>query len=543
MKTAVIYARYSSSNQREESIAGQLRECREYAKRNGYTIIREYTDSALSGKTDRRPDFQKMIADSENHAFNAVIVWKLDRFARDRYDAAIYRKRLKDNGVKIFSAMENISDSPEGIILEGLLESMAEYYSANLSENIRRGQYDSAMDRKVMVSCILGYKKGADGRYEIDPATAPIVQRIFREFTSGVNRQQIIDGLNADNLKTARGKEFTPNSIYRILKNDKYVGVYRFRDIVDPEGVPAIVDRETFDRAQTIIKNREFKKTRNYMNTDTYFLVPKIFCGECGQMMTGESAKSKTGKIFKYYSCTGRKGSARNGCMKSRVSKDTLETQIITIMNERILTDDMIDMFVMSYSENRERYAAENTMLTAYRAELADVQKRIGNIEKAIEEGIWTATTRDKLLDLEEQREKLQASILEEEHKDPPISPEMLREYFEDLRTRARTDDECQRTLTDIFLRRLYVFDAQKKNGPFKAVLELSLTGSEGEPVAYETMLSSVSSQLHMVETCALHSNYCIIQNSILISVTLYPNKYKKRLSGQHKTREPIERR
>ena len=192
MTPAVIYARYSSDNQREESIAGQLRECHAYADRNGYLVVNEYTDSALSGKTDKRPGFQKMINDSASKSFQVVIVWKLDRFARNRYDAAVYRKKLRDNGVRLCSAMENISDSPEGIILEGLLESMAEYYSANLSENIKRGYYDSALERK-MTCGMLGYRRGPDGKYEIDPATAPIVQRIFEEYTSGKSRSEILD--------------------------------------------------------------------------------------------------------------------------------------------------------------------------------------------------------------------------------------------------------------------------------------------------------------------------------------------------------------
>ena len=212
MSNAVIYARYSSSGQREESIAGQLRDCHAFAKRTGYTIINEYTDSAITGKTDKRPAFQKMIKDAESGLFSAVIVWKLDRFARNRYDSAIYRNKLKRCGVRIISAMENISDSPEGIILEGLMESLAEYYSANLSENVRRGLYDSALERKK-TGRTFGYRKGPDGRYEIDPVSAPIVRRIFEEYASGTPMPDIIAGLNADGLRTINGGEFKTNSI------------------------------------------------------------------------------------------------------------------------------------------------------------------------------------------------------------------------------------------------------------------------------------------------------------------------------------------
>ena len=522
MIPAVIYARYSSSNQREESIDGQVRECRAFAERNGYRIIREYTDSALSGKTDRRPGFQQMIADSSARSFQIVIVWKLDRFARDRYDAAVYRKKLRDNGVKLLSAMEGITDSPEGIILEGLLESMAEYYSANLAENIKRGQYDSALKRKVIASCPLGYRKAKDGTYEIDPATAPIVQRIFREFTSGVNRQQIIDGLNADGLRTSRGKPYSANTIYWILKNEKYTGLYKFRDIVDPEGVPAIIDKGTFEKAQRMLKARQFTKERNYMTQNSYILVPKIYCGECGRMMTGESAKNHSGQIFRYYSCTGRKGPHRNGCTKSRIRSDKLDAELLRVINEQVLSDDMIDLFVREYSEHREQFAEENSLLTSYQTELATVTRKLSNISKAIAEGIWSETVKQSLLDLEARRDELVALIAEEEHTDPPITPEVLREYFENMRTRAQADAEAQKTLLDVFLRRVWVFDPQKKNGPYRAVLDLSLTGSAGEPISYELIVGDGSSQLKEVEASGQYSNHVIIGDSILMEVCIF---------------------
>ena len=142
---AVIYARYSSDRQREESIEGQLRECTDYAMKNNLTLLGTYVDRALSARTADRPDFQRMIADSAKGLFDVVLVWKLDRFSRDRYDSAHYKHVLKKNGVRVISIKENISDGPEGIILESMLEGYAEYYSAELAQKIRRGQHDNAM--------------------------------------------------------------------------------------------------------------------------------------------------------------------------------------------------------------------------------------------------------------------------------------------------------------------------------------------------------------------------------------------------------------
>lgn len=144
----VIYARYSSDNQREESIEGQLRECKEYAKHNDIQIVDSYIDRALSARTDNRPAFQQMIKDSAKNNFEVVIVWKLDRFARNRYDSAHYKAQLRKNGVKVISANENISESSEGIILESVLEGMAEYCSTDLSEKVIRGLTENAMKCK-----------------------------------------------------------------------------------------------------------------------------------------------------------------------------------------------------------------------------------------------------------------------------------------------------------------------------------------------------------------------------------------------------------
>ena len=193
----VIYARYSSDNQREESIEGQLRECKEYADRNGMTVIGTYIDRALSAKTDNRPQFQKMIKDSNTHKFEIVLVWKLDRFSRNRYDSAFYKRKLSQNRVKVISATEPISNSPEGIMLESLLEGMAEYYSVELAEKVSRGHKENALKAKFNGGIVpLGYRIDGERHYQIDPATAPIVQEAFRRYGDGETINVIIDSFN-----------------------------------------------------------------------------------------------------------------------------------------------------------------------------------------------------------------------------------------------------------------------------------------------------------------------------------------------------------
>ena len=216
--TAVIYARYSSDNQREESIEGQIRECTAYAEKNDITIVKHYIDRAISAKTDNRPQFQQMIKDSDKKLFDIVLVWKLDRFARNRYDSARYKTQLKKNGVKLVSATEIISEGPEGIILESVLEGYAEYYSADLSEKVIRGMTENALKGKFTGGAIpFGYTINADRRFEIDPLTAPFVAETFQRYNDGQTMREIRDWLNEKGIKNKRGGPMTFNTIQHML--------------------------------------------------------------------------------------------------------------------------------------------------------------------------------------------------------------------------------------------------------------------------------------------------------------------------------------
>ena len=257
---AVIYARYSSDSQREESIEGQLRECREYAERNNMTIVGTYIDRALSAKTADRPEFQHMIKDSAKELFEIVLVWKLDRFSRDRYDSAHYKHILKKNGVKVISAKEHISEGPEGIILEAMLEGYTEFYSAELSEKIHRGQKENALKGKNNGGGVpLGYlldKKAQ--KLAIDPTTAPLVVEVFEKYADGKSVRSIVEDLNVRGLRTKKGQPFNINSFSSLLKNRKYIGEYRYQDVVIEGGVPAIVPEDLFNRVQERMEKNRF---------------------------------------------------------------------------------------------------------------------------------------------------------------------------------------------------------------------------------------------------------------------------------------------
>jgi len=250
----VIYARYSSHSQTEQSIEGQLQACYEYARANGHVVVGEYIDRAQSGTSDSRTEFQRMIADSDKHTFEAVLVYQLDRFARNRYDSAINKAKLKKNGVRVISARENISDDASGILVEGVLESMAEYYSAELSQKIRRGLDINAQ------KCLsngsnpgLGFTVDEEHRFHIEPAGAAIVQEIFETYAAGATVADIIRDLNDRKIKTSHGKEFNKNSLHRMLRNKRYTGCYIYGKTETPGGMPRIIEDELFDRVQRIL--------------------------------------------------------------------------------------------------------------------------------------------------------------------------------------------------------------------------------------------------------------------------------------------------
>ena len=321
--TAVIYARYSSDNQREESIEGQIRECTAYAEKNGITVVKHYIDRALSAKTDNRPDFQQMIKDSEKRLFDIVLVWKLDRFARNRYDSAHYEYQLERNHVKLVSATEPISDSPAGIMVKSMLTGMAEYYSAELSEKVVRGMTENTLKGVYNGGTVpFGYVIDENRHYKPDPLLAPYVEQAFQKYADGATMTDLRDWLKAHNIKNTLGGEMSYNTIQRMLSNRRYIGELRLRDVVQPNAIPALVSEELFNKVQEkLAKNK--KAPARHKAEESYLLTTKLYCGKCGALMFGESGVSHTGKMYTYYKCAAAK--KKKTCDKKAVRKQWLE--------------------------------------------------------------------------------------------------------------------------------------------------------------------------------------------------------------------------
>ena len=342
--TAVIYARYSSDNQCEESIEGQIRECTDYAEKNGITVIKHYIDRAFSAKTDNRPEFQQMIRDSSKKLFDVVLVWKFDRFARNRFDSANYKMILKKNGVHLISVMEPIAEGSQGILVETLLEGMAEYYSAELSEKVIRGQTENALKGKCTGGTgTIGYKIDGDRFYHLDPLTSPLVLEAFQRYDNGDKMVEIVNFLNDKGVRNMLGGKMTHSSVNTMLKNRRYIGELSFRDIVVPDAIPVIVPKDLFDRVQKRLDKNKRAPACGKADEE-YLLTTKLFCGKCGALMFGESGTSATGRTYYYYKCANVK--RRKGCNKKTVQKDWLEDLVVRETMKLIQDDAVIDKIV-----------------------------------------------------------------------------------------------------------------------------------------------------------------------------------------------------
>ena len=452
---AVIYARYSSDNQREESIEGQIRECTAFAEKNDITVLNHYIDRAYSARTDHRPAFQEMIKDSDKHLFDMVIVWKLDRFSRDRYDSARYKVLLKKNSVRVVSATEVISSGADGILLESVLEGFAEYYSADLAEKVTRGMTENALKCKFNGGSMpIGYVIDEEQHFQIDPLTAPFVLEAFKRYIEGATMKELIDFFNEKGIKNKSGGDINYNSIQRMLNNRRYIGEYAFRDIVVPDGIPAIVPKELFDRVQAKLAKNKKSPARHKAEED-YLLTTKLFCGCCGAYMCGESGKGRSGEVHRYYKCVSIK-KRRAICNKKSVRKDWIEDIVVNATMKMLMNDTTIDAIVAALIALQD---AENVNLPLYEKQLKETNVAINNLLNAIQAGILNRSTKERFDQLEATRDELENKIAAEKLAKPRITEEQLRFFLDRFRKLDVRQLSHRRMLIDTFINAVFLYD------------------------------------------------------------------------------------
>ena len=457
-KTAVAYARYSSARQRDVSIEQQLQDIRAYAEREGYKIIYEYADHAKSGfhNVERRTEFQAMLRAADSGTFDTVIAWKVDRFGRNRRESAIFKGQLADHGVKVVYAMEPIPDGAAGVLTEGMLESLAEWYSRNIAENTKRGLMDNARKCYFNGQRTLGYQMGPDHRYMINEPQAAVVRRIFTLYSQGYSFQAIANILNSEGITTVNGIPFRKNSLTHMITNDTYIGVYHYCDVRIPGGVPPIIDRDLWDACQAMRKKTMRHQEKNTMD---YYLSGKCFCGRCGARLDGNYGTGR-GKRYYYYICSARHKD-KTKCDAPNTPKDKIEKDIFDFIFSQVLDGPLMDNFVNSVADVLAASIAESPV-EKLRSDLNDTNRRIDNINKAISEGIWTRQTAAMLSDLTEKADILQQKIAYHQMTDgKAVSKDRIRFMMHKIAEGRRDDPAYLKSVASILINSITVYDHQ----------------------------------------------------------------------------------
>lgn len=463
--SAIAYYRYSSAGQRDLSIDEQRAAAVNFAKERKLNIIKEYSDHAITGTTDERPNFQLMLDEVNDIKPAYLILWKSDRFSRNRIDAVLSKAVLRAAGVKVLYMTGGIPDEDDAArnILEAISEAMDENYIIKLREDVVRGMRFNAENALFNGRKILGYKGEKSKPYEIDETTAPIVRKIFTDFTEGVPLKKICDNLNNSGIRTLNNKEFTINSLRYVLKNRDYIGEYHWGDITVPGGIPPLISDEMFAAAQAKFEEKSRKRHQGFGapredTTVDFWLTGHIECGKCHAPMHGVSGTSRHGYKCYYYYCLGHR---KKKCDLANKKKGEIEDIVLYLLNE-LLYDTTI-IFMVSEACYRQ-YTLEHENMDGTIASLEDaikkVNKKIENLADVIED---TPKASPRLLERLDKHEKEEAALKEalqsaKRKKDMQLKPEHILKFF---RTMAgNLDDVEQRTkLLDLLVDKVYVYD------------------------------------------------------------------------------------
>lgn len=407
---AAIYARVSSERQDVDlSISAQLKALREYAERNGCLVVKEFVDEAESGRSIDRPGFKAMIAASRQSIppFKVILVWKLSRFARNREDSIIYKSLLRKHGIQVVSINEPVEDTPSGRLLEGIIEVIDEFYSANLSQDVVRGMRENASRGFFPGGPVpYGYRRvkvqdGETQRTKLgpDPATAPVVERMFRESLAGKGLLEITRGLNSDGLASRAGRPWSKATVHKVLCNEACAGVLiwdrsRKRKGGMADGHPPVriegaweplVGRETFDQVQAALRSRAPKVSHPRVTHSEYILSGLVRCAPCRSAMIGHAVKS--GRFF-YYMCGNARRRGRQVCQTPLLPKEKVEEFVADRIKRYILTEENLEEVAQVANKDLAEFSsAERQRLDLLQEQMADVDSRLAKLYEAVETG------------------------------------------------------------------------------------------------------------------------------------------------------------
>ena len=451
----VLYGRYSSHNQKDISVEQQFEKGYELAAEYGIRIIDTYADRAVSGRTDKRRDFQRMMTDAAKGKFRYVIAWKSNRMGRNMLEALINEARLQDLGVRVLYVEEDFDDTAAGRFAARSMMNVNQFYSENMGEDIKRGMVDNAIECKVNGMLPLGYVKGEDGKYAIAADEAAVVREIYDSVLKDIPLAEIARSLNQRGIRTKLGRDWNKNSFHILLKNDNYIGVYRHSGVVVEDGIPPILDKEVFEAVQEKLTNKKKTAGRRSANGE-YLLTGKLFCGYCGSYMIGVSGTGENGTVHNYYQCQKRHAEGR--CEKKNVRRDFIEKLIARLTQDYILQDDTIE-WIADSTMSFQAMARRESGVAQLERDLADNRKVAKNIMAAIEQGIITETTKARLLEVEGTIHDLERSLSIAKAASQPIERERVVFSLEQMREGNVGSKEHQKKLIDTFVKSVTLWD------------------------------------------------------------------------------------
>ena len=452
MKTAVIYARYSSDSQTEQSIEGQIRICNQYAEKNDLIVVEQYIDRATTGTNDNRAAFQQMLRDSKRKQWSVVIVYKLDRFARNKYESVVNRKKLTDNGVELVSAMENIPDTPEGKLFLAVIEGFNEYFSDDLRQKVNRGLRESWLKGNATGGTPpYGYII-QDKKYVIDESEAAVVREVFMKYAQGFKANAIADDLKIRNVRRKNGKHITQKDVYVILHDKRYTGVVTHKGEEYYNIFPPIISKEVWLQVDAINEENKLAPSRKKEIFD-YILSGKLICGDCKHKMGGTSGTSHTGEAYYYYKCLSR-NRKRCVCNCKPVKKQVIEDYVITATVNMLRRNSIISKIAETIVKTHEKLIMDNTGLQRLKAKRDEAKKSADNLVKAIEQGIITDFTKDRLASLQDEINKLEIEINKARQKTyAHITVEEVEKYLLSKVFEDPDDIKTRKLLVNTFIR------------------------------------------------------------------------------------------
>ncbi|MGN1200893.1 MAG: recombinase family protein [Candidatus Caccovivens sp.] len=462
----VVYARYSSEKQTEQSIEGQLHVCKDFADKNNLQIIETYIDRAKTGRNDNREGFQQMLKDSASHKFTAVLVYALDRFSRNRYDSAVHKATLKKNGVKLISATQPISENPEGILLESLLEGLAEYYSAELSQKLARGRRESIAKGQFIGGFVpYGYKI-IDKKYFIDENEAENVKLIYRLFNKMHNYKDVLSYLENNCIYNRNKTKFKQHQVSNILNNKIYTGYLQRGQYICENATPVIIDKKFFEETQLIMKNSYIERSKSPAK---FLLAGKVVCGECGANLIGDSATGKLGKVYYYYCCQKKK--INQGCDLDRIPKDKFEKYIYRCAQDELSSPQFLDRIVTGVQEIIDKND-DSERIKSLKNDLISIDKKLDNIVTAIQNGIINDKIKEQNEELLKQKDAIYYQIQEIENNPLyDLSPKNIRDYIFNKYSKAGMETILKTLIYKVYVYKdhiVVIFNIRDNNDPTK---------------------------------------------------------------------------